>query len=167
MSHLSTGPATTVTSSSTEPDSTAQVAKAMNGIEIIGTVVAHSINRVPLGFEGPSMDILVVKVDKKLEGNAHSSYIRADFWANALTQNTESWKSLYEGKPWRMRLTAPSTTTKTVCAMTVPPLPKPAEIEPFIVPHMVPVAGAKGYPDVNSLVCFELTRDNLQEIHVK
>jgi hypothetical protein len=140
------------------------VIKAKDAIEITGVVVAHSLDRVAIGFEGISMDILVVRFERKSKGVVSSRYVRVDFWEDARVSASKSSESLYEGKPWRMKLSPPPMTDHNVCAYTVPPLPQAEEVEAVIVPHMVPVGGARGYPDVNSLPCYELRRENLHEI---
>jgi hypothetical protein len=140
------------------------VIKAKNSIEINGVVVAHSLDRVAIGFEGISMDILVVRFEHKSRGKLSSRYVRVDFWEDARVSAFMSSDSLYEGKPWRMKLSPPPVTDHNVCAYTVPPSPQDGGVEAVIVPHMVPVAGARGYPDVNSLPCYELRRENLHKI---
>ena len=141
------------------------VLKATAPIEIIGTVVAHDERGgVSLGLVDVDayLDCLVIRVERILNGHISGNYVRADFSGGG---NNKLPKSLFEGGRWTMKLNPATSEFFHACDWTVRPYPPSGDsARDFIwVWRLVPVGGAKTFPDVNSLYCYNLERKNLEE----
>jgi hypothetical protein len=142
------------------------VLRGTEPIEIVGAVIAHD-EHGGLGVgsvDDPSyVDFLIIRVKKVMKGAVSTKYVRADFLGGA---DNELPKSLIEGKQWRMRLEPGIQGRYRVCDWTIPPYPRPGDVqrEFLFIPRLVPVGPAKNFPDINALRCYALERKNLQEI---
>jgi len=165
----STGLAQSPKSTSTLRDPKLPVLKAAEPIEIIGTVIAHD-KEGGVGFGLVDVDVyldfLVIRVEKKLKGQIHGHYVRADFLGGS---NGGKYlpKSLFDGTPWKIRLEPGWQSNYHECDWTIRPSPQPGSLEMAFGPELVTVGGAKSFPDVNALQCYVLERKNLQEISSK
>jgi hypothetical protein len=141
------------------------VLRATAPIEIIGTVVAHD-ERGGLTFGlvdvDTYLDCLVIRVEKILSGHISGNYVRADFTGGG-SNNLP--KSLFEGGRWIMKLNPSTSEFYHSCDWTIRPNPSSGDpARDFMwIWRLVPVGGAKNFPDVNSLYCYNLERKNLQE----
>lgn len=141
------------------------VLRASEPVEIIGEVVAHDGDG-GMGIASVDvygyLDILVIHVDKGLSGKIPGAYIRADFLGGT---NRSLPNSLFNGKPWRMKLNPVyAVHPYQTCTTTIRPNPPPNSEEPHWWPRMIAVGGAKFFPDPNTLYCYVIERDNVQEI---
>jgi hypothetical protein len=109
------------------------------------------------------LDFLVIRVEKVLTGTVSGNYVRADFLGGTY-ENLP--KSLFDGKPWKMKLepAALQPNHYKTCDWTIRPNPPPDSLEPHWWPRMVAVGGTKSFPDPNTLYCYAIKRDNVQEI---
>jgi hypothetical protein len=141
------------------------VLKAKVPIQVMGTVIAHNTNRGTWvgDIHGGYLDVVIIRVDKELNGPASGKFVRADFLGGP-GQNLPS--SLFEGRPWRIRLDPPKPRHFVTCDWTIPPTPPPGDLmrEFNFFPDLKPVGGAKSFPDVNALYCYVLEIENLRDL---
>jgi len=146
-------------------DSKEPVIRATSPIEIIGTVVAHD-EKGGLAFGlvdvDAYLDCLVIRVEKIRSGRTSAKYVRADFLGGG---DNNLPKSMFAGGRWIMNLEPATSDYFHTCDWTVPPNPPSGDLtRDFMwIWHLVPVGGAKSFPDVNALSCYRLDRDNLRE----
>lgn len=69
--------------------------------------------------------------------------------------------SLRMGKTMKIHLRRPREGDE--CRWTIPPPPKPGEEIGFVTPVIIPVAGAKGYPDINRLRCYAFELQDIEK----
>jgi len=140
------------------------VLRARSPIEIIGTVVARDQD----GGEGfglvdvdAYLDPLVIRVEKVIQGKVTGKYVRADFVGGG---DNYLPKSLFEGKPRKMRLEPVwfSPDHYKECDWTIRPSPPPGSMEIKIGPRLIAVGGASTFSDPNSLSCYAMKRQNIQ-----
>jgi hypothetical protein len=143
------------------------VLRASEPVEIIGEVVAHDGDGglgIALVDVYVYLDVLIIHIDKGLSGKIPGAYIRADFLGGT---NKNLPHSLFDGKPWRMKLNPVyAAHPYQTCATTIRHNPPPNSEEPHSWPRMIAVGGAKTFPDPNTLYCYVIERDNIQEIGV-
>jgi hypothetical protein len=150
-------------------DNGTPISRGIEPAEIVATVVAMSRDRME---EIPyySADILLLKVEKTLNGKVSGRYARADFLTGSSYTRTDQVgsfsqleHSLRTAKRWKIRLRPP--TGPVECAWKLPPQARPEE-ELTIVrpPVMLPVGGASGYPDINTLPCYVFDQKDIQEV---
>ena len=161
-------PRTTCAGQGTTAVETVPVSHMQEPIEIIATVVA--MNRYPWETGYNPLNILLVRVDKLLGGEELSRYVRVDFPSRSIYTNTEEYRvyqklesSLRERKTWKMRV-HPDPRGSMACAWKIPPPPKPNDLMMRWVPVILPVGGASGYPDINSVPCYVLEESDIQEV---
>lgn len=161
-------PRPTCASQGTTAEAKAPASHMQEPIEIIGTVVAMSRN--PWTGMYYSFDILLVRVNKLFSGEEPAGYVRVDFPNRSIYTNTEEFRvyqklesSLRDRKTWKMRV-HPDPRGSLACAWKIPPPPRPDDLMMRWVPVILPVGGASGYPDINSVPCYVLDENDIQEI---
>jgi hypothetical protein len=145
----------------------APVPKGKETVDALVTVVAMS--RDP--WDGPGVgdpfEILLLKVDK-LDETKIGPYVRADLFE--IAQRTDSEESriyrqllslLRDTRTWKIHLKPPSL---SVHCWRIPPPPIPGDLMSSRNPVIVPVGGASGYPDVNSIPCYLVDQRDIQEV---
>ncbi len=155
-------------SASTTPTSRQVLKKGLEPVEIVGTIVAMSQEAVIESLDG-SANILIVRVEKVLKGKVQGHYVRADFADQTAApdpgrtqEKRREEYSLHEGKVWKIHLRPPSGTAE--CAWAIPSPPPPGEESGFEVPPMIPVGGAKEFPNINTLPCYAFGQKDIQEV---
>src|ERR1700732_817440 len=138
------------------------VLKAKTPVEIVGTVIAYGEWGIASVDASTYLDVVVIRVEKKLAGHIRGHYIRADFM-NGGTEDLP--KSLFDGTPRKMRLKPGWESNYRECDWTIRPTPPPRSLEMPFGPRMASVGGAKSFPDVNGLDCYVLEPKNIQEIN--
>jgi hypothetical protein len=147
-------------------DENAPVLKGKEPVQIIGTVVA--MTREPWMGLHWSIHILLVQVDNVLDGEKTEPYVRADFLNHSIYDNSEESlaydrfvKAFHEKGRWKIQLRPPHGIPE---CWRVPPPPKPEDLMTHGNPDIRAVAGATGYPNVNSVPCYAATPTDVQEI---
>ena len=136
------------------------VLRATAPVEIIGTVVAHDADGgmgIGLVDVYAYLDVLIIRVGKVLDGKPSGKYVRADFLGGA---DESLPKSLFDGKPWKIRLWAVPPNPYWTCAWTIRPNPPQNSLEMSWWPRIVPVAGVKNFPDPNDMYCYVIKSDS-------
>jgi hypothetical protein len=131
-------------------------------IEIMGTVVAHDADGgMGIGVVDvyAYLDVLIIRVEKVLDGKPSGKFVRADFLGGT---NENLPKSLFDGKPWKIRLWSVPPNPYLTCAWTIRPNPPQNSLEPNWWPRIVPVAGVKSFPDPNAMYCYVMTSDSIR-----
>ena len=161
----STGLAQSPRSTTSLRDTKLPVLKANAPIEIVGTVIAHDrhggVEFFAVDVDAGYLDVLVIRIRKRLKGHIRGHYVRADFQGY---HNQSLPRALFDGTPWKMRLEPGWLGVGHECDWTIRPTPQPGSLEMAFGPELVTVGGAKNFPDVNALQCYVLDRKNLQEI---
>ena len=144
----------------------AAVPKGSEPVDIAATVVAMS--RGPWSGVGYSFYLLILRIDKVITGQEPARYVRADFPLVFVEANSEGARvysqlvhSLREPKSWKIHLRPPRGSPE---CWTVPPPPTPGDMLSGANPVMLPVAGASGYPGINTVPCYVFNQTEIQEI---
>jgi hypothetical protein len=147
-------------------DQRAPVLKGKEPVEITGTVVAMS--REPWMFPYFSFHILLLRVEKVLSRGKTERYVRAEFPSNYVYTDSKEAKgfrllasSLHERKTWKILLIPPH--GRWEC-LRLPPPPTPGDLMSAYNPVILPVGGASGYPDINTVPCYVFEEKDIQEI---
>ena len=147
-------------------DENGPVLKGKEPVQIIGTVVA--VTREPWMGSHWSIHILLIRVDNVLDGKKTEPYVRADFLNHSIYDNSKESlaydklvKAFHEKGRWKIQLRPPRGIPE---CWRVPPPPKPGDLMTYGNPDIGAVAGATGYPNVNSVPCYAATPADVQEI---
>jgi hypothetical protein len=143
----------------------APVPKSKEPIDIDAAVVAMS--RDPWQNYGWSLYLLLFRVDKVVGGKETAQYVRGDFPDISVYTDSEEARvyrqlihSLREPKTWKIHLRPPRGSPE--CYTVSPPIP--GDIASGANPVMLPVGGASGYPDINTVPCYVFDQRDIQEI---
>jgi hypothetical protein len=145
------------------------ILKGKDPAVILGNVVA--VSQDTLGEAGGfSIDLMQLKVEKVINGQNPGQYVRADFNHHSSVKidpekariQRELLVALRQGKIMKIHLRPPIEGAE--CRWTIPLPPKPGEAVGFMTPVMLPVGNAKGYPDINKLLCYAFELQDIEEI---
>ena len=144
----------------------APVPKGKEAVDVVATIVAMSQN--PWQNTGYPFEILLLRVDKVLGDTRIGPYARADFpRISDFTDNKETrvYRELLNSfrgrKTWKIHLRA--TNGPVLCAWRIPPPPIPGDFTTAGNPVMITIGGASGYPDINTVPCYVLDQEDIQE----
>ena len=161
-------PKPTSTQQATSADAKAPASHMQEPIDFIGTVVAMSRN--PWENMGYSTHVLLVRIDDLITGEESARYVRVDFPERDIYTDTEEYRvrqkledSLREPKTWKMSV-HPDPRGSMGCAWRIPPAPRPDDLMMRWVPVILPVGGALGYPDINTVPCYVLDQNDITEV---
>lgn len=145
----------------------AAVPKGKETVDALVTVVAMSRDPWDGLAVGDPFEILLLKVDK-LDETKIGAYVRADLFEIAQRTDSEESRifrqllsSLRQTRTWKIHLKSPSLPGQ---CWRIPPPPIPGDLLSSRNPVIVPVGGASGYPDVNSVPCYLVDQRDIQEV---
>lgn len=142
--------------------------KGSEMVTIVGLAEAISQETV-IESEAASADLMILKVEKVLEGKNPGRFLRADFnhESSAEIAPEKALKlrqlllKLRNGQVMKIHLRPPKENIE--CRWTIPPPPGIGQEIGFESPVMVPVDGAKGYPDINDLPCYAFELQDIED----
>jgi hypothetical protein len=160
-----TGLAQSPRSTATLRDPKLPVLKAAEPIEIIGTVIAHDRDGgvgLPLVDVYAYLDVLVIRIERRLKGNVAGDYVRADFLGGDSGHLPDT---LFDGKQWIMKLEPVQQNHWMTCDWTIRPEPPVGDLlrDFWMSPRLVQVGRAGYIPDINALQCYTIVGKNLLE----
>ena len=132
------------------------VPKGKEPADILATVVA--MTRESWENVGYSFHVVLLKVDRVLGQEKIGEYVRADFQDISIFIDSDDARifhdlehSLRKPSTWKIHL-RPSRGSPE--CWTLPSPPVPGDIATGGNPVLLPVGGASGYPDINTLPCY-------------
>jgi hypothetical protein len=152
-----------------DPEKPGRILKGTDPVVIVATVVAVSTDTIIEG-EATSADIMLLKVGNTLSGTSPGDYVRADFNhrssiridAEKARRQRQLLVPLREGKVMKIHLRPPVEGVE--CRWPIPPPAKPGEVVGIVTPTVIPVGGAKGYPDINRLPCYAFELQDFEDV---
>jgi hypothetical protein len=147
-------------------DGNVPILKAKEPVEIIGTVIA--MTRDPWMGADWSLHILLLRVDRVLDGKRTERYVRTDFLNRSVYDNSEESlaysklvSAFHEKRTWKFQLHPPHGISG---CWKIPPPPTPGDYITSRNPDIQPIGGATGYPNINTLPCYAFYPVDVQEI---
>ena len=147
-------------------DERTPVLKGTEIVEITGNVVAMSQDT--WAFPYYSSYILLLRVDKVLSGKERGHFVRAEFEDHSIytdSKEAQAYRriesSLREEKTWKIRLRPPRGFPE---CLKIPPPPTSGDLTTAGNPVFLPVGGASGYPDINTVPCYVIDLNDIQEL---
>jgi hypothetical protein len=133
--------------------------------EVEASVEAMSQDNNVASLDGISY-ILLLKIKKVQRGGTPARYVRADFASHQVYTDPKYEQMhtllLQKGKTWKIHLRPSDWISE--CAWSIPAPPKPGELFMPGIPIMLPVGGAKRYPDINTLPCYAFELKDIEGV---
>src|SRR5579871_5040200 len=141
---------------SSSSDATVPVLKGADPVAIIGTVVA--MTHEPWWGAGRKLHILLIRVDRVLDGKKTENFVRADFIEHSIYDDSpESLayeklvSAFHEKGTWKIHLHPPAYVNE---CFRIPPPPVPGDLLTYGNPVIQPVGGATGNPNIDAVPCY-------------
>ena len=148
-----------------EANKKAPVPKGKEPVDIIATVVA--MTRQPWENVGYSFHVVLLRVERVLGQEKLREYVRADFEDISTFIDSDDARmyhdleqSLRKPRTWKIHLRPARGSPE---CWTLPPPPIPGDIASGENPVLLPVGGASGYPDINSVPCYVFDYRDIEE----
>ena len=130
------------------------------------------MSRGPWEGVGWSLYLLILKVQKVVNGQESAQYVRADFQDISVYTDSEEAKQYRQlvrslrdpQRTWKIHLRPPVKNLYGPDCWRVPPPPTPGDLLSAGNPVMLAVEEMSAYPQINSVPCYVFDQRDIQEV---